>query len=266
MLRERVRRAVRRRRTPVTAVVAVGPRQQRHLGACLASLAAQTHPPAALVLAPWGDVDAATLPGGEPVVRATVLPVAATANDARNAGTAAASTPAVLHLDATDTLRPEAVAVLGEHLVAGVDVVAGQGHRLAERLWRRPAVPRFDPAHGRFPWAALPAGPVIDRRVSGGEPVWATPFGTVPPVSSELASFAERAGGQPALALAGRPGRRRDPGLPRRPRARAGGRRHPVRGSGRCRARRARRRPRARRTVRDAGPAVAAGHRTGQGR
>lgn len=169
-------------------MVAVGPRQQRHLAACLASLAAQTHPPAELVLAPWGDVDPA-LTGAGPAVRATVLPVAATANDARNAGTSAAGTPAVLHLDATDTLRPEALAVLGGRLVEGVDVVAGQGHRLAERLWRRDAVPRFDPAHGRFPWAALPAGPVIGRRLSGGEPVWATPFGTVPPVSAELASL-----------------------------------------------------------------------------
>ena len=129
------------------------------------------------------------MPTGNAGIRVTRLPVAATANDARNAGTAAATTTSVIFLDATDTLRRSAVAELVDALATGVDVVAGRGHRLAERLWRRSAVPRFDPEHGRFPWGALPDSQALGRTVSDGAPVWATPFGTVPPVSAELVAF-----------------------------------------------------------------------------
>ena len=189
LLRHRLRRTL-QRRTSVTAVVAVGPRQQRDL-AGLPGLPGLTD---ALVVrgrarALGGRRRRRPLPTGNAGIRVTRLPVAATANDARNAGTAAATTTSVIFLDATDTLRRSAVAELVDALATGVDVVAGRGHRLAERLWRRSAVPRFDPEHGRFPWGALPDSQVLGRTVSDGAPVWATPFGTVPPVSAELVAF-----------------------------------------------------------------------------
>lgn len=180
----RVRRALRRRRTSLAVVVAVGPGQERFLGDCLTSVRAQYRAPREVLVAPWGG---STVSGQ--AVR--TLPAVATGNEARNAGAAAATADAVLFLDATETLRPEALSRLSGELGPG-DGSVGTTEGLAGRLWRRGRVPRFDPRHGRFPHAALadPPGVPLDGRVSDGhERTWGTPFGFVPRAAPELDSL-----------------------------------------------------------------------------
>jgi CDP-glycerol glycerophosphotransferase (TagB/SpsB family) len=184
VLRQRVRRVARRRRTRLSVVVVLGPRQERFAEECLASVPGS----AEVLVAPWGD--AQVVDGAR---RLTVLPVSATANEARNAAAAVATGDAVLFVDATETLRPAGVDALVDAVAEGAVVAEGLGpeHSLTRFLWRREAVPRFEPSHGRFPQAALPADatPVGERIVENTDRLWAVPFGTVPAASEELAQF-----------------------------------------------------------------------------
>ena len=139
-------------------------------------------------MAPWGGPTPATQPG-RPV---RVLAPEQTGNDARNAGVAATTRDRVLFVDASDRLVPGAVDALISRLGDSASVT-GRGHALAQApvIFRRDGVPRFDPAHGRFPQASLPSEPSVDLVLleDGGNP-WAVPFGTVPPAAGELAGFA----------------------------------------------------------------------------
>ena len=192
MIRRVVRRAL-RRRPSLSVVVVLGPRQARHLADCLESLPAG----ADVLVAPWG-VDDAPLS----VARdARVLPRSVTGNEARNAGVAAAQRDTVLVLEATQRADRAGVERLVASLTgASQPVVAGRGSAadLARVLWRRESVPTFDPAHGRFPQAALVEAAEVDARViAHDEGPWATPFGTVPPVADELDAFARLVADRP---------------------------------------------------------------------
>lgn len=192
MIRRVVRRAL-RRRPSLSVVVVLGPRQARHLADCLESLPAG----ADVLVAPWG-VDDAPLS----VARdARVLPRSVTGNEARNAGVAAAQRDTVLMLEATQRADRAGVERLVASLTgASQPVVAGRGSAadLARVLWRRESVPTFDPAHGRFPQAALVEAAEVDARViAHDEGPWATPFGTVPPVADELDAFARLVADRP---------------------------------------------------------------------
>lgn len=187
MLRDRVRRVVRRRRTSVTVVVTVGPGQTRHLGAALESLRGQSEPPDEVFLSPWGEQHRLDV-----TAQARVLPPSINANAARNAGTVAANSDTVLHLEATEELLPQALAVLVGELATADASVVGHGGWLGSRLWQRRAVPQFDEAHGRFAFAALEAAAdreLADRLVRHTDRTWAVPFGTVPAASRELVDF-----------------------------------------------------------------------------
>ena len=192
MIRRVVRRAL-RRRPSLSVVVVLGPRQARHLADCLESLPAG----ADVLVAPWG-VDDAPLS----VARdARVLPRSVTGNEARNAGVAAAQRDTVLVLEATQRADRAGVERLVASLTgASQPVVAGRGSAadLARVLWRRESVPTFDPAHGRFPQAALVEAAEVDARViAHDEGPWASPFGTVPPVAEELDAFARLVADRP---------------------------------------------------------------------
>jgi CDP-glycerol glycerophosphotransferase (TagB/SpsB family) len=186
VLRQRVRRVARRRRTRLSVVVVLGPRQDRYVEECLASLPGD----AEVLVAPWGEVECAV-----GLRRVRVLPASATANEARNAGAAAATGNAVLFVDATETLRPGGLEALAHAVARGATVAAGAGPActLSRLMFRREAVPTFDPAHGRFPQAALPVESElvgVDETVAENtHRVWAVPFGTVPAASAELAHF-----------------------------------------------------------------------------
>ena len=60
--------------------------------------------------------------------------------------------------------------------------------------YSQPAVPRFEPSHGRFPQAAIPVAtvPIGERVVEHTDRLWAVPFGSVPAVSAELQPAAWR--------------------------------------------------------------------------
>jgi CDP-glycerol glycerophosphotransferase (TagB/SpsB family) len=185
VLRQRVRRVARRRRTRLSVVVVLGPRQDRFAEECLASVPGH----AEVLVAPWGDAQV-TVDGAR---KLTVLPPETTANEARNAAAEAATGDAVLFVDATETLHKVAVDTLVRTVTEGATVAAGLGpeHSLSRFLWRREAIPRFEPAHGRFPQAAFPNGavPVAERVADHTDRLWAVPFGTVPSTSAELGTF-----------------------------------------------------------------------------
>ena len=130
-----------------------------------------------------------------------VLPRSVTGNEARNAGVAAAQRDTVLVLEATQRADRAGVERLVASLTgASQPVVAGRGSAadLARVLWRRESVPTFDPAHGRFPQAALVEAAEVDARViAHDEGPWSTPFGTVPPVAEELDAFARLVADRP---------------------------------------------------------------------
>ncbi|KQZ75844.1 CDP-glycerol glycerophosphotransferase family protein [Nocardioides sp. Root151] len=187
---DRVRRAVRRRRTSVAVVVTVGPRQVRHLGVCLESLAGQDEPPSEILLCPWGGVGPTDLRGIEGV---RVLLPNETANAARNAGTTSASSDTLLYLEANEALEPWALATLVGDLAAAEDTLSGRGATLGARLWRAKSAPEFLEAHGRFGQAALDAAPareLADRTTRDTDSTWSTPFGTVPAACAEIGEFA----------------------------------------------------------------------------
>ncbi|MBD8870871.1 CDP-glycerol glycerophosphotransferase family protein [Nocardioides donggukensis] len=194
----RVRRALRRRRTSVAVVVTVGPRQSRHLADCLGSLADQHRPPEETWLCGWSGEG---LPDGLPALQGLrVAPPEESGNAARNRGRASTRCDAVLFLEASQTLRPDALSRLTGELAPDVSWVGGAGPDLGERLWRRDRAPVFDPAHGRFPQAALTrrrGGPGSGREVrladsvsDGAERTWSVPFGTVPPAAPEAGHLA----------------------------------------------------------------------------
>ena len=183
MLRKAVRRLL-TRPAPLAVVVVLGPRQERFLAQCLKTLPGG----AEVVVAPWGGPTPATQPG-RPV---RVLAPEQTGNDARNAGVAATTRDRVLFVDASDRLVPGAVDAPISRLGDSASVT-GRGHALAQApvIFRRDAVPRFDPAHGRFPQASLPSEPSVDLVLleDGGNPVGgAVRHGA--PGRRELAGFA----------------------------------------------------------------------------
>ena len=184
MLRQRVRRVARRRRTRLSVVVVLGPRQDRFLDECLASLPAA----AEVLVAPWGGAVYVDVPR-----RARVLPATATANEARNAGAAAAAGNTALFVDASETLRAAGVDALVDAVSTDAVVAAGGGpaYSLGRFMFRREAVPTFEPGHGRFPQAAFPTHVVkVGEAVAEHcDRVWAVPFGTVPAASAELGSL-----------------------------------------------------------------------------
>ncbi|RYP88026.1 hypothetical protein EKO23_04030 [Nocardioides guangzhouensis] len=172
----------------------VGPRQAGRLADCLDSLPSG----AEVLVAPWGDDPPPVLDGRG----ARVLRPASTGNDARNAGVTGAHRDLVLLVDATQRVDAGAVEDLATRLTASPDpVVAGRGAAsdASRLLWRRGSVPTFDPAHGRFPHAALPdTPPAADLTVVGHDAgPWATPFGTVPPVAGEVADLARLVAARP---------------------------------------------------------------------
>jgi CDP-glycerol glycerophosphotransferase (TagB/SpsB family) len=184
VLRERLRRVARRRRTRPSVVVVLGPGQEGGLADCLASVP----PYAESVVAAWGGAV-----GDQPVdASGGDLPEVLTANEARNAGAAAATGDTVTFLDATETLRDGALDALLADL-GDADVVVGRGPvtSLAHVLWRRGAVPRFDPAHGRFGQAALPTrAATSDVLAAEVGDLFPGPFGTVPSTAGELGALA----------------------------------------------------------------------------
>ncbi|WP_067437725.1 CDP-glycerol glycerophosphotransferase family protein [Nocardioides jensenii] len=185
---DRVRRAVRRRRTSVAVVVTVGPRQVRHLGEAMASLAAQDEAADEIVLCPWGGVRADDL---QAIEGARVLATAETGNGARNSGTAATVSDTLLHLEATETLEHGALALLLGELTATEESVSGRGGTLGSRLWRRRSAPEFLDVHGRFGQSALEsaARELAEVTTRNTDRTWATPFGTVPATADEIVAF-----------------------------------------------------------------------------